>query len=262
MTTEAATKAPPYTPEEFMIVTASKLIRDNEASACGAVSPVPAGGLIMANETHAPNATIIVLGSTDYYPFATSTSEFFDFAQRGRLDLFFVSGAQIDGDANYNLHIIGGTYEQPAVRLPGGYGTPMLFHMARRAIMFRTEHSKRVLPEKVDFVTARGVTSPWVHRFGLPAQLVTPMIVADFEINPPAGMPGYSRWRLRSITPGYTLRDVEENTGFRFRLPQGGVPETPAPTPEELRLLRTVVKEKLSKTYPEFCKRSILPVDA
>jgi glutaconate CoA-transferase subunit B len=42
---------------------------------------------------------------------------------------------------------------------------------------------------------------------------------------------------LRSLHPGVTLDQVRENTGWELRI-AGDVTETPAPTADELRLIR------------------------
>ena len=49
---------------------------------------------------------------------------------QGRIDVFFLSGGQIDGDGNINLVSIG-DYEHPKVRFPGSFGSS--YHVLRRA---------------------------------------------------------------------------------------------------------------------------------
>ena len=53
--------------------------------------------------------------------------------------------------------------------------------------------------------------------------------------------PESKRMRLRSVHPGVTVADVQEATGFELLLPDGDVPETAAPTAEQVRLLRDVI---------------------
>ena len=52
------------------------------------------------------------------------------------------------------------------------------------------------------------------------------------------------RVRLKSIHPGVSLDDVIENTGYTHDYVPKEVPETPAPTDEELRLIREVIDPK------------------
>lgn len=233
-----------YSDEEHLAVVLSKYVRDWETAACGMVSPVPAAALLLAEQTHAAHATIIILGSEEHDPFRrkgySGSTEFHFMAQRGDLDLFFVSGVQIDREGNFNLHVIG-DHEAPTLRLPGAYGTGMLYYMAKRVVLFRTEHTKRSLVERVDFVTASGSSPEGVHRPGGPVALVTTKAVFDWN----------KEWVLRSVHPGSSVEDVLQNMGFEPRVPKAlGI--TAEPTEEELTLLRTAVKEKLMDVYPEF----------
>lgn len=240
----------PYTPEELMAVVISREVRNGETIGIGAASPVPAAGCILAEHLHAPRARIIILGSDEYYPFPAGSSELHFMAQKGELDLFFLSGIQIDRAGNINLHVLG-TYDAPAVRLPGAYGSAMLYHMARRVILYRTEHTSRTFVEKVDFVTAAGTVPESAGREGGPSLVVTPRAILAWDRETRG-------WALASVHPGSTVIDIEENTGFALRIPQP-VPITPLPTPRELRVLRTRVRDKLKKIYPEFAGKKIAP---
>lgn len=233
---------------ELMAVLLSREVRDGEVSACGALSQIPAAGLLLARELHAPNAELIILNSV-FNPFRTSR-QFHFLAQRGELGLFFVSGVQIDRRGNYNLHQVGPDPERPQLRLPGGYGGGMIYYAARRTVVFRTEHTRRSLVERVDFVSAAGSTPADVLRLGHPSKVVTPK--ATFRFDREAGL-----LRLESVHPGHTLEDVRENTGFD--LGPGAAPATPAPSAEELRVLRQVVRRTMidTGTYAEWARRSL-----
>ena len=97
----------PLTPgEETMIAALSRQVRDRDWAACGTLSPMPAAALWLAKLTHAPKAEVFVAGSRDW-PFSNEWQDFFDLAQAGRLNVFFLSGAQIDGQGNINLMAVG-----------------------------------------------------------------------------------------------------------------------------------------------------------
>lgn len=238
-----------YTPEELMAVVISREVRDGETVGVGAVSPIPAAGCILAEQLHAPHITLIILDSAEYYPFPAGSSELHFMAQRGELDLFFLSGIQIDRHGNFNLHVIG-DYHSPTVRMAGAYGSGMLYYMAHRVILFRTDHTRRIFVEKVDFVTGAGVTPENAYREGGPALVVTPKAVLTWDRNA-------QEWRLTAVQPGSSVEDVQANTGFALRV-SPSIHMTPPPTAQELRVLRTVVKAKLERSYPDFAREKIL----
>jgi glutaconate CoA-transferase subunit B len=234
---------------ELMAVLMAREVRDGEVSACGALSQIPATGLLLAKELHAPDAELIIL-NTVFRPFQTSR-QFHFLAQRGELGLFFVSGVQIDGHGNYNLHQLGADPERPEVRFPGGYGGGMIYYCARRTVVFRTEHTRRSLVERVDFISAAGSSPPDVLRLGNPSKLITPK--ANFRFDK-----GAARLRLDSIHPTSTLDEIRENTGFDLGATEP-VATTPPPTTEELRVLRNVVRPKMIETgtYAVWAERAI-----
>jgi glutaconate CoA-transferase subunit B len=239
----------PYTPEELMAVVMARQVRDFETIGVGAASPIPASACILAEHLHALHATIIILGSKEYYPFPSGGSELHFIAQRGEMDLFFFSGIQIDRHGNINLHVIG-DYHAPQLRLPGAYGSAMIYYMAHRVILFRTEHTRRTFVEKVDFITAPGVTPANVHREGGPTLLVTPKAVLAWDRKE-------KHWVLESVHPGSSLQDVQENTGFELP-PSPSFHPTPPPTEQELATLRRVVREKVRHIYRDFAEKKIL----
>ena len=83
-------------------------------------------------------------------PFTEGSRELFDLAGQGRIDVFFLGGAQIDGEGSINLVRADGT------RFPGSFGSAFMYSVVKNTILFREEHSRRVLVPKVEFVSARG----------------------------------------------------------------------------------------------------------
>lgn len=233
-----------YSDTELLAVLLSREVRGGETSACGALSMIPAAALLLARAHHAPGAEVIILGSPAFFPFPTSR-QFHYLAQRGDLDLFFVSGVQIDQQANYNLHQIGGERDRPQIRFPGGYGGGMIYYVARRSIIFRTEHTRRTFVEQVDFISAKGSTPPETLRLGAPSKVITPM--ATLRLNPETRL-----LDLESVHAPHTPWDVAANTGFELVAADGrpaeSAPATPPPTEDELKLLRGSVRETMITT--------------
>jgi len=237
-----------YTVEEMMISAVAREVRDGETVGVGTLAPVPASGVLLAHFTHAPRARVIIFNHPDYWPFRLGSKEFYDFAQRGGLDLFFLSGGQIDRHGNLNLIAVGEP-SQPRLRFPGGAGAAMLYYLARRVVLFRSEHSPRTFVERVDHVAAPGSTPPDVVRPGGPWKCVTPLCVFRFE-------PAQRALVVESVHPGVLREELERRTGFPLQYAKEG-DSTPAPTREQLHLLRTRVRETVAQAYPRFAAEAL-----
>jgi glutaconate CoA-transferase subunit B len=233
---------PSHTAEELMACVMARAIGDGERAGVGVNSPIPAAAVLLAARTHAPRLRYRLPGVDGTTPFIGS-KEFFDYAQSGKLDVFFLSGVQIDEAANLNLHVLGDP-EHPRRRFPGAFGSAVLYYVVPRVIVFRTEHSPRVFVPHVDFVTAGGETEPGVPRTGGPWLVVTPRAVLSYRQD--AG-----RLELASFHPGESVGSVQAQTGFPLAARED-VHETPPPTAEELRVLREEVYPRLSGRYPVF----------
>ncbi|MDE0441607.1 MAG: CoA synthetase, partial [Gammaproteobacteria bacterium] len=214
----------------------------------GTNSPVAATAALLVEAESEGGTRASILGSRRYNPFNDGGSEIHDRAAQGRIDAFFLGGGQIDGQGNINL-VGTGSYSELNVRFPGGYGSAFLYFLIPRVILFREEHSRRVLVPRVDFVSAPGTSPPSVHRTGGPHALVTRLCVMAFDRD--AG-----GFRLQSLHPGVELDEVRDATGFDFDIPED-VPQTPPPEPGRLELIRGGVREQVAETYPEFAETRI-----
>jgi glutaconate CoA-transferase subunit B len=237
-------------PEERLISAIARLILDPASPparhiAVGAASPIPAAACFLVQSLgHA--ARLSLLHQQEGSPFTEGTRELFDLAGQGRIDLFFLGGGQIDGAANLNLIGVGEWPGQKA-RFPGSFGSAFMYMMVPRTILFREEHSARVLVPRVDHISAPGLSPPGVFRRGTAQALVTRRCV--FRFNAEAG-----RFRLESVTPGETAESVRSRTGFAYdSAPDPATTEDP--TGEELALLRGPVRARMGATYPAFCRR-------
>jgi glutaconate CoA-transferase subunit B len=186
---------------------------------------------------------VSLLQSRKHNFFTDGGRELFDCAGQGRIDVFFLSGGEIDGEGNINLVSIG-DHDQPKVRFPGSFGSAHLYYVVPKVILFRTEHSRRTLVPKVGFVSAPGGSPDNVYRPGGPIALVTNRCVFDFD-------KARRRFRLASVHPGHTIDEVVAHTGFDFERP-ASVPDTAPPTAETLRIMRETVAPELAEVYPQF----------
>ena len=235
-----------YTPDELMVVTLARAIRDGDTAMHGVTSMIPVMAIRLAKVTHAPDMVCVNLEGVDFRPkrcyltteyFALgegavqwlSLPRLFEHAQRGRVSLGFFSGAQIDRQGNINTSALG-DYQHPSVRLTGGAGQAILAHTIRRIVMWLPRHERRRMPEKVDFITFPGHHPNVKKRLD---RVVTNLAVMGFDRET-----GFMK--LVSLHPGVTMEQVQQNTGFDLSIPPQ-VAETEPPTTEQIRLLRETI---------------------
>src|SRR4051812_30595102 len=162
MCTNAA--PPSFRDEELLADVIASLIGDSRHVAVGNASPIPATAALLARERNGgAQPYVSLLGSREHTFWTDGARELFDCAGQGRIDVFFLSGGQIDGGGSINLVSIG-DYEKPRVRFPGSFGSAYLYYVVPKVILFRTEHSKRTLVTKVDFISAPGASDQSVYR--------------------------------------------------------------------------------------------------
>jgi glutaconate CoA-transferase subunit B len=230
-----------FRPEELLADQIAQLIGDVRHVAVGNASPIPATAALLAREQGRGRPYVSLLGSPKNTFWTDGARELFDCAGQGRIDVFFLSGGQIDGHGNINLVEIG-EHAHPKVRFPGSFGSAYLYYVVPKVILFRTEHSRRTLVPQVDYVSAPGANEPNVFRTGGPVALITNRCLFSFA---------NGRFTLQSVHPGHTVEEVIEHTGFDFDRP-AHVPETPPPSAETLRLMRETVAPQLAELYPQF----------
>ncbi|CAN7742507.1 MULTISPECIES: CoA-transferase subunit beta [unclassified Caballeronia] len=241
--------------DEFMTVLLARELLDGDLAVTGASSLVPVAACMLAQQTHAPNLTLITpAGVVNPQPGrlyrsasdgrwlngaeAVGTAyDLFEMSENGRLDVMFYGGVQIDKRGNINL--TGTGYQdsgRPRFRGPGLANTSFAV-VSKRILLFSAAHTSRTFVENVEYLTAAGHLDGAGAREKLgittegPVLCVTPLVTFDFDEG--------KSMRVRSIHPGVDPAQVIANTGFD--LPDGPWPETPRPTMEELAILRSLV---------------------
>lgn len=217
----------PYAREEHLACVIARLLDGARHAAIGASSPIPACGCFLKKVSD-PTFRVSLQQRRAANPFTEGSRELFDLAGQGRIDTFFLGGAQIDGTAAINLVHADGK------RFPGTFGSAYMYAVIKDTILFREEHSRRVLVPEVEFASARGS----------PKALVTGKALFSWQRD-------RKRFRLESV---HERGDIRAETGFDFDAP-AVVPLTPPPTSEELTLLRGPVAKLVAADYPDFAKR-------
>jgi glutaconate CoA-transferase subunit B len=225
-----------WSPFSYIVINLARQIRAHEVTFSGVNSTLPMLACLVAKRAydfhftyinvaggveprpqkipHSSSDPGIVTGSAAIF----SNQDFYDLCARGGLGLVFLGCAQIDAEGRTNVSSIG-PWDKPKVRLPGGGGAAVMLPTAQRVATWRTEHSPRVLVEKLDFVTAAGNL----------AALVTPLAVFQRTSG---------RFRLESWHPEASLDDVINRTGFKFDT-NSATPTAP-PTASEIAALREI----------------------
>jgi glutaconate CoA-transferase subunit B len=231
------------TQTEVLVATIARLLEGCRSVVIGNQSPIPGTAALVARELSGGAMRVTILGSRKHTDFTNGGVETFDRAAQGRIDAFFLGGGQIDGEANINL-VGAGEYPRVDVRWPGSFGSGYLYFLVPRVILFREEHTPRVLVKKVDFISAPGTSPPGVYRPGGPWKLLTGRGLFAFDRT-------RKRFTLESVHPGHTVEEIVANTGFNFDR-GASVPTTPAPDPRVLALIRDKIRDEIAETYPKF----------
>ena len=244
-----------YKPAEMMTVAAARALKNSDVTFVGIGAPSAASNL--ARLTHAPDITLIYESGTlatkpSVLPLSIGDGELCDTAlttvsvpemfrywlQGGRITVGFLGGAQIDKYANLNTTVVG-PYDKPKVRLPGGGGAPEIATSCGEIFIIMSQ-SRRGFVEKLDFITSLGHGEGGDHRERLgvktkgPTKLITDLCIMEPD-------PKTKEMTVTSIHPGVTREQIQENTGWTVKFADK-VAETPAPTEQELKVLRELNK--------------------
>lgn len=221
-----------------MTIAMARLIRDGEIAFHGVASPMPAVAIAVARALHAPRASYVsIAGSVNATPTycaestagdglrkgaisSFSLADIFDLSARGRLDVAFLSGAQIDAYGRLNLSAIG-SFDEPKVRLPGGAGSAALLPTVKRGILWKTTHDTRSFVEQLDVVTAAGNTE----------YVITPLAVLQRDED--------GRLAIRATFGEVTVADVQQATAFAIEAHPAYAPFSPI-TDAEREALRQI----------------------
>jgi len=240
-----------YKSNEMMTIAASRALRNEDVCFVGIGQPSAAANLARLN--HAPGVTLIYESGTlatkpNVLPLSIGDGELCETAlttvsvpemfrywlQGGRISVGFLGGAQIDKFANLNTTVVG-PYDKPKVRLPGGGGAPEIA-ISCGEIFIIMKQGKRSFVDKIDFFTSIGHGTGGDSRAKLGVKTKGPTrLITDLAIYQPDAET--KEMVVTSLHPGVTREQVQDNAGWTVRY-ANDVAETPAPTQQELEILR------------------------
>jgi glutaconate CoA-transferase, subunit B len=241
-----------WTSDELMSIAAARALSNVRTCFVGIGLPSTAANL--ARRVHNPELVLVYESGTlgakpDRLPLSigdgilaetaqsvVSVPEIFNYwLQPGRIDVGFLGAAQIDRFANINTTVIGGTYEEPKVRLPGAGGAPEIAASCREVIVI-VRQSPRTFVERVDFVTSVGYgAGPGDReRLGLPGRGPV-KVITDLGVLEPD--PETCELTMTALHEGVLTADARAATGWELRVADD-VGTTPPPSGDELAALR------------------------
>ena len=240
-----------YTSAEMMTVSAARALTNDDV--CFVGIGLPSAACNLARLTHAPKLTLVYESGTletkpTVLPLSIGDGELCETAlttvpvpemfqywlQGGRISIGFLGGAQIDRFGNLNSTVIG-PYAKPKVRLPGSGGAPEIATSCRR-IYIVMRHTPRSFVERLDFVTSLGHGATGRERRAMGITTEGPaLLVTDLCVMKPHDET--REFEVVSLHPGVSREQVTAHTGWAVRFAHV-VEETPAPTLEELTILR------------------------
>ena len=251
-----------YTTDELITVLLAREVTNKDVMIVGVATPIVWSAFTLAKVSHAPDAIFhYLMGNTFVWEARQVSLLWLELGAASRchrlhntgectLELLphdilttleFFRPAQIDQYGNTNNAVIG-DWNKPKVRLPGAAGIPDFsgFYTAGQHLYVTRHDNRTFIPaEKLFFRTGVGFVDgkqPLIE-YGLigsgPKCVITDLAYLDFD-------PQQRRMRIKTIHPGVTVEQVQENTGFEL-LKAPDLRETIPPTEEEIQLLREKV---------------------
>jgi acyl CoA:acetate/3-ketoacid CoA transferase beta subunit len=240
-----------FSTSELMVAAGSRELKDGQVVVVGLGIPQLATAL--AQRTHAPRLrTLNEIGLADprsvelgvgnadprqWYKASIFTG-FLDIMgavlHRGLVDVGFLGALEVDEYGNANATEVLGK-DGSIRRFGGGGGANDMASLAKSTIVI-IRHEPRKLVERLThntnpgFISGRSSREEAGLRGGGPSRVLTDKAVFGFDQDT-------RRLKLLSIHPGVSRQDLRASTGFALEIPPD-CPLTPAPTAEELRLIR------------------------
>jgi glutaconate CoA-transferase, subunit B len=240
-----------WTRGEMLAVAASSLVRDGDIAVVGLGLPQVAA--VLAKRTHAPNARLLLeigvfepnpiesaMGIADprLWEGSTAFGGMLDvlgsMLHGGRVTLGLLGALQVDGWGSVNSTAV--ATEDGAVRRFNGSGGANDIASCAGRVLIVMQHHPRKFVETLDFLTSPGQRVSGKSRLDVglhgsgTAAIVTDRAIIEISDEGPL---------LASVHPGEDPAAVVADTPLSLWEPAGGVAESPAPTADQLQIIRT-----------------------
>jgi glutaconate CoA-transferase subunit B len=240
--------------DEVQTIVAARALADTKTVFIGVGRPSTAA--ILARMVHNPSLVLVYeSGAIGAKPFhiplsigdgelaatadaVVSVPEMFNhWIGPGRIEVAFLSAAQIDRFANLNSTVIG-DYDHPVTRLPGAGGAPEIAANCERVIVVIPQ-SRRTFVERLDFVTTVGYgDGPGARqRLGMrgrgPTAVITDLGVLEPDLSS-------AQLVLTQLHEGVTVEDARDATGWDLAVAEQ-LRVTDPPSDTELDALRELL---------------------
>ncbi|WP_238011301.1 CoA-transferase [Dactylosporangium sp. AC04546] len=244
-----------FTADEMMTVAAARALQGHTACFVGIGLPSVAAnlarrtgnpGLVLVYESGTigarPTRPPLSIGDGELAETAdtvVSVPEMFNYwLQPGRIDVGFLGAAQIDEFANINTTVVGDSYREPKVRLPGAGGAPEIAASCREVFVVLRQGPRAFVP-RVDFRTSvgHGDGPGSRERLGLRGRGPV-LVITDLGILSPD--PATCALTLTHLHPGATVEQARAATGWDLAV-SPALERTAPPSTVELAELRALL---------------------
>ncbi len=246
---------------DLVITAAAQAWRDAGEIIATGIGPIPRLAASLAKRTFAPDLLLTdaeIYYRTEPVPLGPRTTEptiegwapyarMFDMLWSGHRHAM-VAPVQLDRFGQVNISVIG-DHARPKSAMLGARGFPGNSVHHPNSFFF-PQHTKRAfVAGEVDFVCSAGYNPARFPEGRLPKWLdlrliITNLAVLDF------GGPDHAV-RVRSLHPGVTFEQVQDNTGFPLVRPER-IPQTPTPTSAEIAIIAALDPAGVRHTIVKF----------
>jgi glutaconate CoA-transferase subunit B len=249
---------PPYSLAELIIAAAAEAWRhDGEITATG-IGPLPRLAASLAKCTLNP-ALLLSDGEAWYVsePVAPGprTDQPIEIEGLANYDRMFstlwagkrhamVAPVQIDRFGQTNISVIG-KHARPKTAMLGVRGFPGNSVHHPNSFFFPAHNARAFVADEVDYVCSAGYNPQRYRNGNFPPRLDLRLIVTDLAVMDFGG-PQHAI-RVRSLHPGVTFEDVQDNTGFPLVRP-AHIPITAAPTAGQLAVIERLDPNQVRKS--------------